>query len=138
MKLDIVDSFYKAISGLFLVKIKFRTLLLLLPRKGGFSCYSFGLRGFLPQSHARFFLVKLILKLRKVWKSKYSTELLQIFIQQNPLKRLFIFRIPLFCDKVTILPSYKRRNFSKNKRYNYLYHSKLNIVFLYFKKNRKC
>lgn len=131
-----LSEFNSIISGFSKTRRKFRGLVLLSPIKGGFSCYSSGLCGFLPTSHVKFLLRRLFYKIKNIWSNNRSLQLLQIVYSEEKKKRNFLFRFPLFFGKISFFPSNKLRNFSKNKS-NKTIGNNLNIVFLSKNKNVK-
>lgn len=102
-------------SSLFTLKFNKRGFLffLLRPKKGGFYSYHSGVVGFIPTSHVKLLVYKLLSKL----KIKDFLALLCNFDGIN--KTLNCFRFFLYNIKIKLLRFYKKRHFSRAKRVIY-------------------
>jgi len=128
---------FKKVSNLFSQKERHLDGLLLNPIKGGFNCYSCGVIGFLPRTHAvasfNFLLDSLYLLSKKRKSSASFFSLLTYFLNDSLLKQKYVLRIPVFLGNLSLFPYNKKNNFSSSlKKKIRTYPGKLNLVFLFY------
>jgi hypothetical protein len=122
-----VNSFYNLLK---LKKTKQNNFLFLLkPVKGGFTCYSSGIVGFLPRSHAilSFLLIFNSLNNKKT-KIKILESLNFILDKKNFINNFFRMRLPYSWGKAVLNSRFNKNSFgpgSQNK-----FSNRLNFVFL--------
>ena len=119
----------------FLIKRKKRkTLVLLKPVKGGFSCFSRGSLGFLPRRHGNRLLNK---KLKSFFQNRNRTvkmfHIRYLLRKKEKEKKIvdnnFLLRLPFFFAKLKIHPPYKKKTFASTIR-NKCTLGEANFVFL--------
>jgi len=113
------------------------SLFLLNPKKGGFDCYSSGVIGFMPRSHAIFAFLKTFSYL-SIAKSKKSAVSNFDFLlkKDNFIKTKFLIRLSNWWGKITLSPKFKRNKFSTvSRRRKRAFSVKTNFVFLTKKSN---
>lgn len=135
-----LQLFYQSLQNLKNIDKGFSTSLIILkPVKGGFTCYSSGVLGFLPRSHGVFFLKLLLFSL--INDSNVERKFLNFSFLGNRCNfsvRYFIFRLKFLLGKVTIYYQHKRKNFSKStKKKKRTSLNNCNFVFLSYKSRRK-
>ena len=109
------------------------SLILLNPKKGGFDCYSSGVLGFMPRSHAVFALSKLFLSLSKNKTKNASIVNLNFLLnKENFIKSKILIRLSNWWGKITLTPRFRKNKFSnsiKRKRRR-IFLNRTNFVFL--------
>ena len=114
------------------------SLILLNPKKGGFNCYSDGVFGFMPRSHATFLFSKTLISFGKFQTENSHISNLTFLLRKNTfIKNNFSIRLSNWWGKITLFPIVTKDKFSLNsrKRRKRFFSNKINFVFL-TKKNR--
>lgn len=126
-------SFYNSLYNINSSQNKYKNLFILNPVKGGFNCYTLGLFGFLPRSHANKLFYELVLNILREYNFSSCLTFFSFFRTNILRSNLFVFRFSLALGNVSLYPCYKRNNFSilktsvsKKKCFN----NSLNLVFL--------
>jgi hypothetical protein len=100
------------------------------PRKGGFTVYSIGIKGFLPRSHT-FFFFKNFLKRRLIQNKHLVLALSTFFISnQHVTKKYLSFKIPFYKIKITLYPNYILKFSAKTIQKKWSLKNSLKVVFL--------
>jgi len=130
---NFIQDFYKSLQNINSFQNKYKNLFILNPVKGGFNCYTLGLFGFLPRSHANRLFYELVFSIMKEYNFSSCISFFSFFRTNILQNKLFVFRFPLALGNVSLYPCYKRNNFaisrisgSKRKSFN----NSLNLVFL--------
>jgi hypothetical protein len=109
------------------------SLLILAPKRGGFSCYASGILGFLPKRHGNFLFCKTLLFLLKDEKTqKRLKNVLFITYKEHFGNASFLLRLYCFLGKFRFIFRKKRKKFSlsrkkRNKKNSY---RKYTMLFL--------
>lgn len=129
-KSSLINSFYSTLQVT--RKRYLSSLLILNPIKGGFICYSSGVTGFLPRSHATFAFSKIFLILKQKSLKTTSVPNLNFLINtKNKIKDFLVVRLSNWWGKITLFPRIKKNRFSKLSRRKKRFFSKnINFVFL--------
>ena len=112
-------------------------LILLNPKKGGFNCYSEGVFGFMPRSHATFLFSKTLNFFGKFKTNQKASNLNFLLRKDTFIKKNLLIRLSNWWGKITLFPRTTKDKFSINsrKRRKRFFSNKINFVFL-TKKNR--
>lgn len=113
-------------------------LILLNPKKGGFNCYSEGVFGFMPRSHATFLFSKTLNFFGKFQTDQTQASNLNFLLRKDTfIKKKLLIRLSNWWGKITLFPRTTKDKFSINsrKRRKRFFSNKINFVFL-TKKNR--
>ena len=131
-----LNDFSNVLNNIYTKENKFKTLIILYPIKGGFYCYSQGIFGFLPRSHATFFFNELVYYIFKKYNKLSNFIFFEFFKNKKFIENNFIFRFSDFLvGNVSVYPGYKKNNFSTfNFKKSKVFDNNLNIVFLSKKK----
>ena len=115
---------------------------LLKPVKGGFFCYSGGVKGFLPRKQTLRAFFRIFFHFFKNAGSKKLSNLNFLINQKHSFYENGLFKLPILLGKINLATRTKYKNFSyifhkkrtgmKNKSLNYL-----NFVFLTYLKKQK-
>lgn len=93
------------------------SLLILAPKKGGFSCYASGILGFLPKRHANSLFCKTLIFLLKDEKTqKRLKNVLFITHKKSSGNTSFLLRLHCFLGKFRFIFRKKRRKFSLSRK----------------------
>jgi len=107
------------------------SMFILSPIKGGFTCYSSGVIGFLPRSHLKLILLKIFNLFKQ--KIKYlRSPLYSINFLLNKEQKIKIFSVlrTLFCwGQIALYSPHTHKNFSKTNKIRH-FSKGLNFVFL--------
>jgi hypothetical protein len=129
-----IDKLRQSIEGLKHSSTWSRSsLLILAPKRGGFSCYASGILGFLPKRHGNSLFCKTLLFLLKDEKmQKRLKNVLFITCKKSSGNASFLLRLHGFLGKFRFVFRKKRRKFSlsrkkKNKKNSY---RKYTMIFL--------
>jgi hypothetical protein len=129
----LIDSFYNCLEVLNIFGSSFNSLMVLKPIKGGFSCYSSGLFGFLPRSHGLFLISKTLVPIFNNCQVNSKIQNLASLIFDDITKRsVFLLRLQFTLGKVLVyLPIVKQNNFSSisKKKVKYALND-YNFIFL--------
>jgi hypothetical protein len=137
-----LNEIYKAYKFILKKQNKTRkSLLLLKPIKGGFSCFSRGSTGFLPRRHGNRLLNKKIKSFfqnrNRTIKLSHIRYLLRIKEKEKRISDSnFLLRLPFFFAKLKIHPPYKKKVFSSSIKNKNIW-GEANFVFLSKMKNKK-
>jgi hypothetical protein len=135
-KLPVLNSLFNLLK---ITKKNYRgSLILLSPRKGGFNCYSEGVLGFMPRSHATFLFSKTLNLFEKAQEGDKKLSNLSFLLRKNTFIRSnLLIRLSTWWGKITLFPRTSRDKFSINsrKRRKRFFSNKINFVFL-TKKNK--
>jgi hypothetical protein len=143
---NLLNSFYTSLKILeFSEKRVCNTLLILKPIKGGFTCYSSGVSGFLPRSHGVFLLTKALISALTDKKIGRRVVNLNYLIHEEKMNKIpLLLRLEFALGKIAIYPEFKQNNFSltstKKKRdflndYNFIFLSQKFYESKTFKKS---
>jgi hypothetical protein len=95
------------------------SLLILAPRRGGFSCYASGLLGFLPKKHGSSLFYKTLFSLAGSKKSdKRLDNILLITRPREFLSYHFLLRLQFFAGKFCLVFRKRRKRFSSSRKKN--------------------
>jgi len=121
-------------------KNRIKNVLILKPVKGGFSCFSHGVIGFLPRRHGNMLLKKKIKSFffngKRIIKMAHMSFLLRKKRNQvNIIDSTFLVRLSFFFAKLKLYPQYKKNIFTNCLKHKF-FGGEANFVFLSkFKKN---
>ena len=131
---SLLDSFFNSLKTLQVsTKKRSASLLILKPVKGGFTCYSSGIYGFLPRSHGVYFITKTLISILKDKQiSKRFLNLVYLLTNSKTVKNSFLMRLEFMLGKITLyLPIAKQDNFfslSKKRKEDFI--NDYNFIFL--------
>jgi len=130
IKTTLIDSFYSTLQ--LSRKHYLSSLLILNPIKGGFICYSSGITGFMPRSHATFAFSNALKVFTKSSLKVESINNLSFLIDyQNKIKDFLVFRVANWWGKITLFPRIKKNRLSiLSRRKKRFFSNNLNFVFL--------
>jgi len=130
IKTSLINSFYTTLQ--LSRKHYLSSLLILNPIKGGFICYSSGVTGFMPRSHATFALSNALTIFNKALFAEDSLKSLSFLIDpKNKIKDFLVIRVSNWWGKITLLPRIKRNRFSSlSRRKKRSFSNSINFVFL--------
>ena len=105
-----IDLFQSTLNKIYETENKYKSILILNPVKGGFSCYALGVFGFLPESHALIFFKKILQKVRALKRKSITSNflLLDIFRKRSSFKKTHLFRFPLHIAKISVYQKKKK------------------------------
>ena len=132
---SVLTSFYELLN---VTRKEYQSSLFLLnPKKGGFDCYSDGVLGFMPRSHAIFAFLKTFSYLSIAKTKKRAVSNFDFLLKKdNFIKTRFLIRLSNWWGKITLSPKFKRNNFSTvSRRKKRAFSVKTNFVFLTKKSN---
>lgn len=129
-KTTLINSFYSTLQ--LSRKHYLSSLLILNPIKGGFICYSSGVIGFMPRSHATFAFSHALTAFAKSSLKEESINSLSFLIDyKNKIKDFLVVRVANWWGKITLFPKIKRNRFSiLSRRKKRSFSNNLNFVFL--------
>lgn len=90
------------------------SLLVLAPRRGGFSCYASGLLGFLPKKHGNSLFCKMLLTSVRSEESVKRLENI-LFITRTQSFH-FLLRLQIFASKLSLVFRKRRKKFSSSRK----------------------
>lgn len=111
---NLLNSFFYSLKSLKNSEQISNSLIVLRPVKGGFSCYSSGIVGFLPRSHGNFFFLRAMFFVLEEEDKITNLKFLSSSLDFN--KKFFVLRLPFEMGKITIYSRFKRNNFSLSSR----------------------
>lgn len=136
-KLSFSNSFSKLLDKLQNFK-RNSSMFVLSPIKGGFTCYSSGVIGFLPRSHLKLILLKIFNFFKQEIKYLRS-PFYSINFVINKKQKIKIFSVlrTLFCwGQIALYSPHTHKNFSKTNKIRH-FSKGLNFVFLVNKSKEK-
>lgn len=130
IKTSLINSFYSTLQ--LSRKHYFSSLLILNPIKGGFICYSSGVTGFMPRSHATFAFSNALTIFNKASLAEDSIKSLSFLIDpKNKIKDFLVIRVSNWWGKITLFPRVKKNRFSSlSRRKKRTFSNNINFVFL--------
>jgi len=123
------------------LKNKVKSILILKPVKGGFSCFSRGVVGFLPRRHGNMLLKKKIKAFFCNRNRNTKMSHIRFLLRKKNKKRYlvdstFLLRLSFFFAKLKMYPQYKKNSFASSLKPKSIW-GEANFVFLSkFKKNK--
>lgn len=113
-----LDILCKSIRGLKFPDVQdSNSLLILAPRRGGFSCYASGLLGFLPNKHGSNLFCKTLSAIVGSNKSdKRLDNIILVTRLQEPFSFHFLLRLQIFAGKFCLVFRKRRKKFSLSRK----------------------
>lgn len=129
-KISLLNSFFSILQ--LTKKNHLNSLLVINPTKGGFICYSNGVTGFMPRSHATFIFNKTFGRFKQFSSREgYLGNLNFLLDTLNKKKDFLVFRLSNWSGKVTLFPRIKKNKFSNlSRRKKRPFSANINFIFL--------